>query len=125
MTVAPNVILDRSADAGAGNGVVLAAVVDGRVVALGGWDRLPEGDKAEVELTLDEGHEDDAHAAALLRGLAAAASQLGIRRFLNCTGPDDGRVRRILSGAGFETSTVYQEGILRTTFSTVPENPPR
>ncbi len=39
MTVARNVILDRSADAGAGNGVVLAAVVDGRVVALGGWDR--------------------------------------------------------------------------------------
>jgi N-acetylglutamate synthase-like GNAT family acetyltransferase len=107
----------------AGNGMVLAAVVDGRIVAMGGWDRLPEGDRAEIDLTVEDGQDDDSVGAALLRGLAAAASQMGIRRFLNRSLPDDGRVRRILTRAGFETSTVYQEGVLRTTFSTVPETP--
>jgi N-acetylglutamate synthase-like GNAT family acetyltransferase len=104
-----------------GNGMIVAAVVDGRIVATGGWDLLPEGDRAEIDLAVDEAESDDAVGAALLRGLAAAASQLGVRRFLNRSSPDDGRVRRILNGAGFETSTVYQEGVLRTTFSTTPE----
>jgi hypothetical protein len=73
-----------------------AATVDGRVVAVGGWNRLPDGQKAEVSVD---------------------AARAGIRRFVNESGPDEAPVRRVFRDAGFETATVYQQGILRSSFA--------
>jgi hypothetical protein len=93
-----------------------AATVDGRVVAVGGWNRLPEGPYAEVSLVL---HDTAAEtlAATLLREIAVDAARAGIRRFVHESGPDDASVRRVLRDAGFETATVYQQGVLRTSFA--------
>jgi hypothetical protein len=93
-----------------------AATVDGRVVAVGGWNRLPEGVCAEVSLVL---HDTAAEtlAATLLREIAVDAARSGIRRFVNESSPDDAPVRRVLRDAGFETATVYQQGVLRTSFA--------
>ena len=93
-----------------------AATVDGRVVAVGGWNRLPEAQWAEVSLVL---HDTAAErmAATLLKEIAVDAARAGIRRFVNESTPDDAPVRRVLRDAGFETATVYEQGILRTTFA--------
>lgn len=93
-----------------------AATVDGRVVAVGGWNRLPDPQRAEVSLVLHDGTAETL-AAALLKEIATDAARAGIRRFINESGPDDAGVRRIFRNAGFETATVYQEGVLRSSFS--------
>jgi hypothetical protein len=94
-----------------------AATVDGRVVAVGGWNRLADACCAEVSLVL---HDTAAErpAANLLREIAVDAARAGIRRFVNESGPDDAPVRRVIRTAGFETATVYQPGgILRSSFA--------
>lgn len=92
-----------------------AATVDGRVVAVGGWNRLPEALCAQVSLVL---HDTAAErlAATLLREIAVDAARAGIRRFVNESSPDDAGVRRVFRDAGFETATVYQQGVLRSSF---------
>ena len=79
-----------------------AATVDGRVVAVGGWNRLPDGQWAEVSLVL---HDTAAErlAATLLREIAVDAARAGIRRFVNESGPDESPVRRVIRAAGFES----------------------
>ena len=93
-----------------------AATVDGRVVAVGGWNRLPEGQWAEVSLVL---HDTAAErlAATLLKEIAVDAARAGIRRFVNESGPDEANLRRVFRHAGFETATVYQQGVLRSSFA--------
>jgi hypothetical protein len=93
-----------------------AATVDGRVVAVGGWNRLPDPQRAEVSLVV---HDASAEllAATLLREIAGDAARAGIRRFVNESLPDDAPVRRVLRNAGFEAATVYQEGVLRSSFA--------
>jgi hypothetical protein len=93
-----------------------AATVDGRVVAVGGWNRLPEGLCAEVSLVLHD-TEAEALAASLLKEIAVDAARSGIRRFVNESGPDEAGVRRVFRDAGFETATVYEQGVLRSSFA--------
>lgn len=93
-----------------------AATVDGRVVAVGGWNRLPEALCAELSLVLHDTAAETT-AATLLREIAGDAVRAGIRRFINQSSPDDAPVRRVIRTAGFESATVYQQGILRSSFA--------
>jgi hypothetical protein len=93
-----------------------AATVDGRVVAVGGWNRLPDPQRAEVSIVLHD-NAAETQAATLLREIAVDAARAGIRRFVNESGPDDAPVRRVIRDAGFVAATVYQEGILVSSFS--------
>jgi hypothetical protein len=93
-----------------------AATVDGRVVAVGGWNRLPDAQQAEVSLVLHD-NAAETQAARLLREIAIDAARAGIRRFVNESGPDDAPVRRVFRTAGFETATVYQQGVLLSSFA--------
>ena len=92
-----------------------AATVDGRVVAVGGWNRLPDPQRAEVSLVLHDGTAETL-AATLLREIAVDAARAGIRRFVNESGPNDAPVRRVFRSAGFETATVYQQGVVVSSF---------
>jgi hypothetical protein len=92
-----------------------AATVDGRVVAVGGWNRLPDPQRAEVSIILHD-NAAETQAATLLREIAVDAARAGIRRFVNESGPDDAPVRRVIRDAGFVTATVYQQGVLISTF---------
>ena len=95
-----------------------AATVDGRVVAVGSWNRLPgaQSQSAELSLVLDDSSAETL-AATLLRELAVEAARAGVRRFVNESGPDEAGVRRVFRHAGFETATVYQAGVLRSSFA--------
>lgn len=93
-----------------------AATVDGRIVAVGGWNRLPEALCAELSLVL---HDTAAEtmAASLLKEIAGDAARAGIRRFINESSADDAPVRRVMRTAGFECATVYQQGRVRSSFA--------
>ncbi len=93
-----------------------AATVDGRVVAVGGWHRLPESLCAELLLVLHDTTA-EGQAATLLKEIAVDAARAGIRRFVNESGPEDAGVRRVFRHAGFETATVYQPGVVRSSFT--------
>ena len=93
-----------------------AATVDGRVVAVGGWNRLPEALHAEVSLVLHDSAAETT-AATLLREIAVDAARSGIRRFVNESSPEEAGLRRVFRTAGFEAATVYQQGVLRSSFA--------
>jgi hypothetical protein len=59
----------------------------------------------------------ETQAATLLREIAVDAARAGIRRFVNESGPDDAPVRRVIRNAGFVTATVYQQGVLISSFA--------
>jgi hypothetical protein len=56
-------------------------------------------------------------AVTLLQEIALDAARSGIRRFINETSPDEVGIRRVFLTAGFETATVYQDGVLRSSFA--------
>lgn len=93
-----------------------AATVDGRIVAVGGWNRMPDPQRAEVSIVLHD-NAAETQAATLLREIAVDAARAGIRQFVNESGPDDAPVRRVIRRAGFVTATVYQQGTLRSSFA--------
>ena len=97
-----------------------AATLEGRVVAVGGWNRLPDGPGpcAEVALVLHDTSTETV-AARLLREIAVDAARAGIRRFVHEGGPDDAPVRKVIRTAGFESATVYQQGMIRSSFAIV------
>jgi hypothetical protein len=100
-----------------------AATVDGRIVAVGGWNRLPDPQRAEVSLVLHD-HTAETQAATLLREIAVDAARAGISQFVNESGPDDAPVRRVIRSAGFVSATVYQQGVLVSSFR-IGGGPPR
>lgn len=99
----------------AGSPRAFVATVDGRVVATGSWDRLVSPQRAELSLVFHDAAAEGL-APTLLQEIAVDAARAGIRRFVNETAADDVPVRRAIQRAGFETATVYQPGVVRSTF---------
>ena len=93
-----------------------AAMSDGHVVAVGAWHRLPGGLSAELSLVLHDATAETL-AVGLLRDMAVDAARSGVRRFVHESGSDDAPVRRVIRAAGFESATVYQQGVMRSSFA--------
>jgi acyl-CoA synthetase (NDP forming)/RimJ/RimL family protein N-acetyltransferase len=100
--------------------VALVAVLGGDLLAVGRYDRVPGTDAAEVAFVVDDAHQGRGLASVLLEHLAAIAAERGIRRFEADVLPDNLRMARVFTDAGYQPSRSYEEDSVHFVFPIEP-----
>lgn len=100
--------------------LALVVVVDGRLGAVGRYDRLPGTDEAEVAFVVDDELQHHGLGSLLLDELARAAWDRGIRRFVAHTLAQNNSMLHVFWRAGFPVSTDFDAGAVRVWFPIEP-----
>lgn len=95
--------------------VALVAVAPGedgdRILAVGRFERT-EGDEAEVAFTVADAHQGRGLGSVLLEHLAAAAREVGVRRFTAEVLPQNGAMLKVFRDAGYEQHQAFDDGVV-------------
>ncbi len=100
--------------------VALVAVLGDDLLAVGRYDRVPGTDTAEVAFVVDDAHQRRGLASVLLEHLAAVAAERGVRRFEADVLPDNLRMARVFTDAGYQPSRSYEEDSVHFVFPIEP-----
>jgi acyl-CoA synthetase (NDP forming)/RimJ/RimL family protein N-acetyltransferase len=100
--------------------VALVAVLGDDLLAVGRYDRIPGTDTAEVAFVVDDAHQRRGLAAVLLEHLAAIAAERDIRGFEADVLPDNLRMARVFTDAGYQPSHSYEEDSVHFVFPIEP-----
>src|SRR5690625_5180649 len=95
---------------------VALVLVDGtEIIAVGRFERLPDGD-AEVAFNVADSAQGKGLGSVLLEHLAAAGRELGVRRFVADVLPQNTKMVRVFTDAGYEVSSRMEDGVLAVSF---------
>ncbi|WP_447040438.1 bifunctional acetate--CoA ligase family protein/GNAT family N-acetyltransferase [Streptomyces sp. DSM 118878] len=108
--------------------VGLAATVGGEFIATVRYDRIDErgmaavapADEAEVAFLVQDAHQGRGVASALLEHIAAVARERGIRRFAAEVLPDNTKMIRVFTDAGYQQKRSFEDGVVRLEFDLEP-----
>jgi acyl-CoA synthetase (NDP forming)/GNAT superfamily N-acetyltransferase len=96
--------------------VAIVAELGGEMVALARYDRLPDGDEAEVAFVVEDAHQGRGLGSVLLEHLAAAARERGIGSFLAEVLPGNRQMVGVFTDAGYVARREYGDGVVRLSF---------
>ena len=99
--------------------VALVLVSGEEIVAVGRFDRIDARD-AEVAFNVADFAQGRGLGSVLLEHLAAAGHELGVRRFVADVLPNNTRMIRVFSDAGYDVSQHWDDGILSVSFTIRP-----
>jgi RimJ/RimL family protein N-acetyltransferase len=97
--------------------VALVGLIDGALVAVGRYERLPETTSAEVAFVVADEYQGRGLGTVLLERLAAAARSCGLDCFVADVLPENHRMLEVFRNAGFPEKVTYDGGLARVTFS--------
>jgi acyl-CoA synthetase (NDP forming)/RimJ/RimL family protein N-acetyltransferase len=100
--------------------VALAAWLGDDIVAVGRYERLDHGGSAEVAFLVDDAHQGRGLGSILLEHLAAAASEVGLKRFVAEVLAENAAMVRVFRDAGYQVSRAIEEGVLHLEFDIDP-----
>lgn len=108
--------------------VGLAAVIGGEFIATVRYDRVDgEGrpatapaDEAEVAFLVQDAHQGRGVASALLEHIAACARERGVRRFSAEVLPENTRMIKVFTDAGYTQRRTFADGTVHLTFDLTP-----
>jgi acyl-CoA synthetase (NDP forming)/RimJ/RimL family protein N-acetyltransferase len=100
--------------------VALVAVLGDDLLAVARYDRIPGTDTAEVAFVVDDAHQRRGLAAVLLEHLAAIAAERDIRGFEADVLPDNLRMARVFTDAGYRPSHSYERDSVHFVFPIEP-----
>jgi acyl-CoA synthetase (NDP forming)/GNAT superfamily N-acetyltransferase len=100
--------------------VALIALLGDDIVAVGRFDRLHQGESAEVAFVVEDGHQGRGLGSILLEHLAAAAREVGLTRFEAEVLAENGQMVRVFRDAGYQVSRAFEEGVLHLEFAIDP-----
>jgi acyl-CoA synthetase (NDP forming)/GNAT superfamily N-acetyltransferase len=100
--------------------VALVAMLGHDIVAVGRYDRLGEGDSAEVAFVVADAHQGRGLGSILLEHLAAAARESGLTRFVAEVLAENGQMVRVFRDAGYQIARSFEEGTLHLEFAIDP-----
>jgi acyl-CoA synthetase (NDP forming)/RimJ/RimL family protein N-acetyltransferase len=97
-------------------------VVSGdRILAVGRYDRLgPASPDAEVAFVVEDAHQGRGIGSVLMEYLAAAATEVGITRFVAEVLPVNAAMLRVFSDFGYQVQRQYADGVVHLTFPIAP-----
>ncbi len=95
--------------------VALVILLRGRIIAVGRYEALGEGD-AEVAFLVEDRHQGRGIAQLLLEHLAAAGRERGLDRFTAEVLPDNHRMIQTFRDAGYRVASGYEDGVLSLEF---------
>lgn len=96
--------------------VALVALLQGEIIGVVRYDRLPGTRDAEVAFVVEDAHQGRGLGPVLLEHLAAAAGERGIDRFLADTLPTNGAMLAVFRTAGYSVSRVLADGYVELSF---------
>jgi acetyl coenzyme A synthetase (ADP forming)-like protein len=94
----------------------LVAELRGEIVAVARFDRLANLADAEVAFTVQDDQQGRGLGSILLEFLAAIARELGVRRFVASTLPDNRKMLGVFTDAGFEVERHLDGGTVEVSF---------
>ncbi|WP_163544258.1 GNAT family N-acetyltransferase [Occultella kanbiaonis] len=99
--------------------VALVLLLGDDIVAVGRFDRVGGGD-AEVAFNVLDDVQGKGLGSVLLEHLAAAGRELGVRRFVADVLPQNTRMVRVFSDAGYDVDQALDDGVLAVSFTIRP-----
>ncbi|WP_267286753.1 bifunctional acetate--CoA ligase family protein/GNAT family N-acetyltransferase [Kitasatospora acidiphila] len=109
------------------NRVALAVVVRDRFIATVRYDRIDEtgrpcatGTDAEVAFLVQDAHQGRGVASVLLEHIAAVAQERGIRRFVAEVLPENRRMTKVFTDAGYVQKRSFADGVVHLEFDLEP-----
>lgn len=112
--------VDRFTNVDYGDRLALVVVVDGRLGAVGRYDRIDQTDEAEVAFVVDDDLQHQGLGTLLLDELAQAAWRRGIVSFVAHTLAQNTGMLRVFWRAGFPVTTSFDAGAVRVHFPIEP-----
>jgi acyl-CoA synthetase (NDP forming)/GNAT superfamily N-acetyltransferase len=103
--------------------VALVAEVGGQLIAVGRYEKLPEGEAkgtAEVAFVVEDAHQGRGVGSVLLEHLAAAARERGIEQFEAYVLAENPTMVRVFLDAGYQVRRAYESGLVHLTFGIEP-----
>ncbi|MFE9427266.1 GNAT family N-acetyltransferase [Kitasatospora sp. NPDC006697] len=107
--------------------VALAVVVRDRFIATVRYDRIdrdgrpsPDGTDAEVAFLVQDAHQGRGVASALLEHIAAVAQERGIRRFVAEVLPENRKMTKVFTDAGYVQKRSFADGVVHLEFDLEP-----
>ena len=87
------------------------------LIAVARYERLGEGaPDAEVAFVVEDAHQGRGLGSVMMEHLAARARAVGISRFVAEVLPNNSRMIRVFSDAGYEVARQYADGVVHLTF---------
>ena len=90
-----------------------------QIIGVARFDRITE-DEAEVAFNIADAHHGRGLGSVLLEHLAAAAREVGVRRFSAEVLPQNGRMIAVFREAGYEVSQTVDDGVVSVAFDIDP-----
>ncbi|ORI22686.1 GNAT family N-acetyltransferase [Rhodococcus sp. 1168] len=102
--------------------VAFVAILGDDIIAVGRYERLPEGDgnSAEVAFVVADSHQGRGLGPILLEHLAGAAAENGVRMFVAEVLAENRNMVSVFREAGYQVSRSYEGGVLRLEFAIDP-----
>ena len=100
--------------------VAFVALLGDDIVAVGRYERIDGGPTAEVAFVVDDAHQGRGLGSILLEHLAAAASEVGVPRFVAEVLAENSPMVRVFRDAGYQVSRAIEEGVLHLEFDIDP-----
>ncbi|MGQ0838721.1 bifunctional acetate--CoA ligase family protein/GNAT family N-acetyltransferase [Actinokineospora sp.] len=100
--------------------VAFVTLLGDDVIAVGRYERLPEGDSAEVAFVVEDTHQGRGVGSILLEHLAAAARERGLGRFVAEVLAENSQMVRVFRDAGYQVSREIDGGVLHLEFAIDP-----
>lgn len=102
------------------NRVALIALLGEDIVAVGRFDRLDGGESAEVAFVVQDDHQGRGLGSILLEHLAAAARDVGLRRFVAEVLTENSQMVHVFRDAGYQVKREMDGGVLHLEFDIDP-----
>ena len=111
----PRAALLRLADVDHGRREALVALDGDEIVAVARYDGRPDGNRAEIAITVEDAWQHRGVGGALVDRLAARARAAGVQRLIATTLAVDGRARRMLTRVADPIAERDHDGLIETT----------
>ena len=96
--------------------VALVVVVGGEIIGIGRYDRLDDPSVAEVAFNISDHYHGKGVGSVLLEHLAAIAQDAGVTRFVADVLPQNRKMMKVFSDAGYEVKHHFDDGIISVEF---------
>ncbi len=100
--------------------VALVVVVGDEIIGIGRYDRLDDPKSAEVAFNISDHYHGKGVGSVLLEHLAAIAQESGITRFVAEVLPQNRKMMKVFTDAGYEVRHHYDDGVIAVEFTIEP-----
>lgn len=98
----------------------LVVVVRGAIIGIGRYDRLDDPATAEVAFNISDAYQGKGIGSVLLEHLAAVAQEHGITKFVADVLPQNRKMMKVFTDAGYEVRHHFDDGVIAVEFRIEP-----